>query len=58
MKNYRVSIELMPISYEFEAENEEKAREFAMDCFFDEKIHNIFKNAELQIQLLKTGEYK
>jgi hypothetical protein len=53
MKNYRVTIELVPISYEFEAENEEKAREFAMDCFFDEKVHNIFKNAELQIQLLK-----
>jgi len=26
MKNYRITVELVPISYEIEAENEEKAK--------------------------------
>jgi hypothetical protein len=53
MKNYRITIELVPISYEIEAESEEKAKEYAKECFFDETIYDIFENAELQIQQLE-----
>jgi hypothetical protein len=53
MKNYRITVELVPISYEIEAENEEKAKEYAKDCFFDETIYDIFENAELQTQQLE-----
>jgi hypothetical protein len=53
MKNYRITIELVPISYEIQAESEEKAKEYAKDCFFDETIYDIFENAELQIQQLE-----
>jgi len=55
MKNYRITVELVPISYEIEAENEEKAKEYAKDCFFDETIYDIFKYAELQTQQLEGG---
>ena len=53
MKKYRISIELMPISYEIEAENEEKAKEYAQDCFFDETVYDIFENAELNVSELE-----
>jgi hypothetical protein len=49
MQNYRITIELMPISYEIEAENEEKAKEYAKEFFFDETIHDIFDGAEVLI---------
>ena len=55
MKNYRITVELVPISYEIEAENEEKAKEYAKDCFFDETIYDIFKYAELQTEQLIGG---
>jgi hypothetical protein len=53
MKNYRITVELVPISYEIQAENEEKAKEYAKECFFDETIYDIFENAELQTQQLE-----
>ena len=55
MKNYRITVELVPISYEIQAESEEKAKEYAKDCFFDETIYDIFKYAELQTEQLIGG---
>lgn len=55
MKNYRITVELVPISYEIQAESEEKAKEYATDCFFDETIYDIFENAELQTEQLIGG---
>lgn len=52
MQKHRVTIELMPISYEIEAENEDKAKEYAMDCFFDEKVHEIFEHSEVLVEQL------
>lgn len=48
MKLYRITIDLKPISYEVEAENEEKAIEFAQECFSDETIYDIIKYADFQ----------
>ena len=53
MKKYRITVELMPISYEIEAESEEKAKEYAQDCFFDETVYDIFENAELNVSELE-----
>jgi hypothetical protein len=55
MKNYRITVELVPISYEIQAESEEKAKEYAKECFFDETIYDIFENAELQTEQLIGG---
>jgi hypothetical protein len=48
MSLYRVTIDLKSISYEFEAESEEKAVEFAQECFFDETLYDIIKWADIQ----------
>jgi hypothetical protein len=43
MKRYRVTIDLNSISYEIEAENEEKAIEYAEECFYEETLYDILK---------------
>ena len=48
MELYRVTINLKSISYEVEAESEEKAIEFAQECFFDETLYDVIKYAEFQ----------
>jgi hypothetical protein len=45
---YRITIDLKPISYEVEAESEEKAIEFAQECFFDETLYDVIKYADIQ----------
>ena len=56
MSLYRITVELVPISYEIEAESEEKAKEYAKDCFFDETIYDIFENAELILSELEGAK--
>ena len=48
MSLYRITIDLKPISYEIEAESEEKAIEFAQECFYDETLYDIIKYADIQ----------
>ena len=43
MELYRVTIDLNSISYELEAENEDKAIEYAKECFTDETPYDIIK---------------
>jgi hypothetical protein len=49
MTRYRVEIELMPIAYELEGENEDKAKEYAEECFFDEALYDLLKHASYKI---------
>jgi hypothetical protein len=49
MKTYRVQIDFMPIGYEVEAENEDKAIEYAEECFFQETNYDILKHAKYTI---------
>lgn len=53
MELYRVTIDLNSISYELEAESEDKAIEFAQECFFDETLYDIIKWADF-----KTYQYE
>ena len=48
MSLYRITIDLKSISYEVEAESEEKAIEFAQECFFDETLYDVIKYADIQ----------
>ena len=50
MNKYRVTVNLNSISYEFEAENEAKAIEFAEECFYDETLYDILKWANYEIE--------
>ena len=50
---YRITIDLNSISYELEAENEDKAIEYAKECFTDETPHDIIKWANFH-----THQYK
>jgi hypothetical protein len=43
MARYRVTINLNPISYEIEADNEEKAIEYAQECYYDETLYDLVK---------------
>ena len=58
MKNYRITVELVPISYEIEAESEDKAKEYAKEFFFDETIYDIFEGAEIITEQLEVGVSK
>lgn len=49
MKNYSVTIKLDSITYEIEAENEEKAIESAQELFADETIYDIIKWAGYEV---------
>lgn len=49
MTLYRVEIELLPIAYEVEGESEDKAKEFADQCFFDEAMYDLLKYAKYKI---------
>ncbi len=49
MTRYRVEIELMPVAYELEGENEDKAKEYAEECFFDEALYDLLKHASYKI---------
>jgi hypothetical protein len=56
MELYRVTINFNPISYELEAENEDKAVEYAQECFFDEKLHDIIGSADLEVQQMERSK--
>ena len=49
MKLYRVTIDLNSVSYELEADDEEKAIEYAQECFYDEKLYDLLKWANYDI---------
>jgi hypothetical protein len=46
---YRLEIELLPVAYEVEGESEDKAREYARECFFDEAMYDLLKHAKYTI---------
>jgi hypothetical protein len=50
MRKYRVTINLNSISYELDAENEQKATEYAQECFYDEKAYDLIKWATYEIE--------
>lgn len=56
MALYKVTIDLNSISYEIEAENEDKAIELAQDCFYEEKSFDIIKWANYLVSELEEGE--
>jgi hypothetical protein len=56
MELYRVTINFNPISYELEAENEDKAIEYAQECFFDETLYDIIKWADLKVQQMERSK--
>ena len=56
MELYRVTIDLNSISYEVEAESEDKAIEFAQECFFDETLYDIIKWADYKTQQLERAK--
>jgi hypothetical protein len=43
MPRYRVTIELNPVSYELEAEDEDKAIESAKECYYGETLADLVK---------------
>jgi hypothetical protein len=49
MTRYRVEIELIPVAYELEGENADKAKEYAEECFFDEALYDLLKHASYKI---------
>lgn len=56
MELYRVTIDLNPISYELEAESEDKAIEYAQECFFDETIYDIIGSADFEVQQMERSK--
>lgn len=56
MELYRITINFNPISYELEAESEDKAIEYAQECFFDEKLHDIIGSADLEVQQMERSK--
>ena len=50
MKRYRVQIELMPLGYEVEAFTEDKAVDYAEECFFQEVNYDILKHAKYTVE--------
>ena len=50
MPKYRVTIDLNSISYEIDADNEDKAVEYAQECFNDETLYDVLKWAEYQTE--------
>jgi len=50
MKRYRVTIELAPLGYEVEAFTEDKAMEYAEECFFQETDYDVLKHAKYTIE--------
>lgn len=49
MKKYRIQIDLSPVGYELEAEGEDKAQEYAQECFYDETMYDLLKYAKYTI---------
>ena len=56
MELYRITINFNPISYELEAESEDKAIEYAQECFFDEKLHDIIGSADFEVQQMERSK--
>ena len=52
-KKYRVEIELLPLGYEIEATDEDKAKEYAHECFYDETMYDLLKYAKYKIVEVK-----
>jgi hypothetical protein len=48
-KKYRVEIELLPLGYEIKATDEDKAKEYAQECFYDETMYDLLKYAKYKI---------
>jgi hypothetical protein len=46
---YRIEIELLPVAYEVEGESEDKAKEYAEECFYDETMYDLLKYAKYTI---------
>ena len=47
---YKVTIDLVPIMYDIEADTQEMADNMAIDRFFEEKLHDIFKWADITVE--------
>ena len=56
MTKYQVTINLNPISYEVEAESEEKAIEYAKDRYYDETLYDLVKWADYVVSEEEEGE--
>jgi hypothetical protein len=56
MKTYKVTINLNSISYEVEAENEEKAIEYAQKCFYDETLYDVLKWANYETEEMEGSK--
>lgn len=52
MTKYLVTINLNSISYEIEADNEEKAIESAQECFYDETMYDVIKWADYETEVI------
>lgn len=52
MPKYNVRINLNSISYEIEADNEDKAIEFAKDCVYDETTYDLLKWADYETEVI------
>lgn len=50
MPKYEVRVNLNSISYEIEADSEEKAIEYAQECFSDESTYDILKWADYGVE--------
>lgn len=53
MKKYEVRIYLNSLSYEVEAESEEKAIEYAEEIFYEETMYDLIKRADYEINELE-----
>jgi hypothetical protein len=53
MKRYRVTIELAQLGYEVEAFTEDKAFEYAEECYFQESNYDVLKHAKYTIEEIK-----
>lgn len=52
LKLYKMTITPASMSYIVMAEDEKKAKEYAMDNFFDEKLHSIFEGSKVLMEVL------
>jgi hypothetical protein len=50
MPKYEVRIDLNSITYEIEADNEEKAIEFAEEIVYDETMYDLLKWANYEVK--------
>ena len=53
MPNYEVTIDLSSLTYEIEADTEEKAMEFAKEIVYDNTVYNLLEWADYTAKEIK-----